>query len=454
MEVQETLSEGLKREYKVVIAANELADRFNSKLSKLGQTIRLPGFRPGKVPEALLRQRYGPALASELVEEAVKETATKAIEEKGLRPALQPELLEVGKYEEGKNLEYRFAVEALPDIEPGDFRSISLERIKASVDDSDIQAGLDRLAANNPDLKPAEAGRKAEKGDVLVIDFTGTINGAAFPGGSATDHHLQLGSNSLIPGFEDQLEGASAGEKREVKVTFPADYRAKNLAGKEAVFAVTVKELKQPAKATVDDAFAQKLGAKDLADLQAQVRKQIESDYGALSRIRLKRQLLDKLASNHDFPVPHGMVEAEFANIWKEIENHKKAGTLDEADKTKSDEELRAEYRKIAERRVRLGLLLAEVGRRNKIEVSREEIGRAMVREAQRFPGQERKVLDFYQKSPDALGQLRAPLYEDKVVDFILELAKVQDRTVSGKDLVALDQADEEKPGEGRSAET
>jgi trigger factor len=443
MEVEETLSQGLKREYKVVIAANELTERFNDKLSKLSQSIRLPGFRPGKVPQELLRKRYGAALETELVEEAVKETASKAIAEKGLRPAVQPELLEVGKYEQGKNLEYRFAIEALPDIQPGDFRSIALERIKPTVEDADVQAGLARLAASNPDLKPAEAGHKAEKGDVLVIDFSGTIAGVEFPGGSATGHHVQLGSNALMPGFEDQLVGAAAGEKRDVTVTFPADYRAKNLAGKEAVFAVTVNEIKRPATAEIDDAFAERLGAKDLADLKSQVRKQIENDFTAVSRMRLKRQLLDKLADTHDFPVPQAMVESEFTGIWKEIERHKEAGTLDEGDRGKSDEELKSEYRKIAERRVRLGLLLAEVGRRNNIDVSREEVGRAMMREAQRFPGQERKVLDFYQKNPDALGQLRAPLYEDKVVDFILELAKIEERALTGKELLALDQGDD-----------
>ena len=442
MNVTETLSQGLKREYKVVIPAQDLAAKFSDKLAKLTQNVRLPGFRPGKVPPALLKKRYGDALATEVVEEAVSETASKALTHKGLRPALQPKLLEVGKFEEGKDLEFRFAVEALPEIEPMDFRQLALERVKVNVEDSDLDAALTRLREGNPDLKPADAGRKAEKGDVAVIDFAGTIDGAAFPGGSAEGHHLRLGSGGFIPGFEDQLIGASAGEKRDVKVTFPAEYPAKNLAGKEAVFGVTVKELKQAAPAELTDAFAERVGAKDLADLKAQIRKQIEGDYASLARMRLKRQLLDKLAEGHGFAVPEGMVEAEFNLIWREVEEQKKQGQLDEADKAKSEDELKAEYRKIAERRVRLGLLLAEVGKRQKIEVAREELGQAIVREAQRYPGQERKIIDYYQQNQEALAQLRAPLYEDKVVDYILELAKVNEKSVTPKELTAMAEAE------------
>lgn len=454
MNVTETLSQGLKREYKVVIPAQDLAAKYSDKLTKLTQNVRLPGFRPGKVPPALLRKRYGDALASEVVEEAVSETASKALTDKGLRPALQPKLLEVGKFEEGKDLEFRFAVEALPDIEPMDFRQLALERIKVGVEESDVDAALKRLGEGNPDLKPADAGRKAEKGDVAVIDFAGTMGGVAFPGGSAEGHHLRLGSGGFIPGFEEQLLGATAGEKREVKVTFPAEYPAKNLAGKEAVFAVTVKELKQAVPAEANDAFAERVGAKDLAELKAQVRKQIEGDYASLARMRLKRQLLDKLAEGHEFAVPEGMVEAEFNLIWREVEEQKKQGNMDEADKAKSEDELKAEYRKIAERRVRLGLLLAEVGKRNKIEVSREELGQAIVREAQRYPGQERKVIDYYQQNNDALAQLRAPLYEDKVVDYILALAKLAEKSVTPKELTALAESEAaEKSGAAPAAE-
>jgi trigger factor len=442
MNVTETLAEGLKREYKVVIPAQDLAAKYSDKLSKLSQSVRIPGFRPGKVPASLLRKRYGDALASEVVEEAVSETANKTLTDKGLKPALQPKLLEVGKFEEGKDLEYRFVVETLPEIEPMDFRQIALERIKVDVEDADIDAALKRLAEGNPDLKPAEPGHKAESGDVVVIDFVGSMDGKPFAGGSANDHHLRLGSGGFIPGFEDQLAGVAAGEQREVKVTFPADYGAKNLAGKEASFAVTVKEIKRAHAAEIGDAFAERLGAKDLADLKAQIRRQIESDYGQLTRMRLKRHLLDKLAEGHSFAVPEGMVEAEFEMIWKEIEAQRKAGTLEEADKAKPEDELKSEYRKIAERRVRLGLLLADVGKRNKIEVSREELGQAIVREAQRFPGQERKVIDYYQQNADAMGQLRAPIYEDKVVDYILELAKVSDKSVTPKEIAALSEAE------------
>lgn len=442
MNVTETLSQGLKREYKVVIPAQDLQTKYSDKLNKLTQNVRLPGFRPGKVPAALLRKRYGDALASEVVEEAVSETASKTLTDKGLRPALQPKLLEVGKFEEGKDLEFRFAIETLPDIEPMDFRQIALERVKVTVDEADIDAALMRLREGNPDLKTADAGRKAESGDVAVIDFAGTIGGTAFPGGSAEGHHLRLGSGGFIPGFEEQLLGSTADERRDVKVMFPADYPAKNLAGKEAVFAVTVKELKQASPAEPTDAFAERVGAKDMADLRAQIRKQIEGDYASLARMRLKRQLLDSLAEGHAFAVPEGMVDAEFNLIWREVEEQKKQGQMDEADKAKSEDELKAEYRKIAERRVRLGLLLAEVGKRQNIEVSREELGQAIVREAQRYPGQERKVIDYYQQNQDAMAQLRAPLYEDKVVDYILALAKLSEKSVTPKELTALAEAE------------
>lgn len=438
MNVTETLAQDLKREYKVVIPAQDLAAKYSDKLAKLSQNVRLPGFRPGKVPAALLRKRYGGALASEVVEEAVAESASKALNEKGLRPALQPKLLEVGKFEEGKDLEFRFAVETLPEIQPMDFRQMALERIKVNVEDADVDSALKRLSEGNPDMKPADAGRKAEKGDVVVIDFAGTIDGKAFPGGTATGHHLRLGSGTFIPGFDQQMLGATAGDKLDVKVSFPADYAAKTLAGKEAVFAVGVNELKLPVPAEINDEFAQRVGAKDLADLKAQIKKQIDADYSQLARMRLKRHLLDKLAEGHDFAVPEGMVDAEFDLIWKEVEEQRKSGQIDEGDKAKPEDVLKAEYRKIAERRVRLGLLLAEVGKRSKIEVSREELGQAIVREAQRYPGQERKVIDYYQQNPEAMGQLRAPLYEDKVVDYILELAKLADKSLTPKDIAAL----------------
>ena len=438
MNVTETLAQDLKREYKVVIPAQDLAAKYSDKLAKLSQNVRLPGFRPGKVPAALLRKRYGGALASEVVEEAVAESASKALNEKGLRPALQPKLLEVGKFEEGKDLEFRFAVETLPEIQPMDFRQMALERIKVNVEDADVDSALKRLSEGNPDMKPADAGRKAEKGDVVVIDFAGMIDGKAFPGGTATGHHLRLGSGTFIPGFDQQMLGATAGDKLDVKVSFPADYAAKTLAGKEAVFAVGVNELKLPVPAEINDEFAQRVGAKDLADLKAQIKKQIDADYSQLARMRLKRHLLDKLAEGHDFAVPEGMVDAEFDLIWKEVEEQRKSGQIDEGDKAKPEDVLKAEYRKIAERRVRLGLLLAEVGKRSKIEVSREELGQAIVREAQRYPGQERKVIDYYQQNPEAMGQLRAPLYEDKVVDYILELAKLADKSLTPKDIAAL----------------
>jgi trigger factor len=312
-----------------------------------------------------------------------------------------------------------------------------------AVPEADIEATLKRLGEANPDIKDAVPGRAAEKGDVLNIDFVGTVDGATFQGGTAAGFHIRLGSGQFIPGFEDQLLGAKAGEKRDVNVTFPADYGAANLAGKAAIFSCVVNEVKPAVPAAIDDKLAEKAGLKNLGELRDQVRKQMEGDYGSVTRMRLKRQLLDKLAEAHGFAVPESMVESEFAGIWQQIEAQKKAGQLDEADAKKPEDELKAEYRKIAERRVRLGLLLAEVGKRNKIEVSQQELGQAIVRDAQRYPGQERKVIDFYQKNEAALAQLRAPIFEDKVVDYILELAKVAEKSVSPAELQAIGEADE-----------
>jgi trigger factor len=445
MQITETQSSGLKREYRVVVPSGEFAQRLATKLDKLGREARLPGFRPGKVPPTLLKQRYGDAIRSEALEETLNESVSKTVADKGLKPALQPQVKDVGKYEDGKDIEFTLVFENLPDVEPMDFRVLQLERLKVTVPDDEVETALGRFAEGNAEIKDAVPGRKAAKGDVLVIDFVGTVGGATFPGGTASGHHLRLGSGSFIPGFEDQLLGAAAGDKREVAVSFPATYGAADLAGKDAVFHVVVHEVKPTEPAKLDDALAEKAGLKTLAELKDAIRKQIERDFGQIARMRLKRQLLDRLSEAHGFPVPEGMVEAEFQGIWQQVEAQRKAGQVDDSDKGKSEDELKAEYRKIADRRVRLGLLLAEVGKRAKIEVAREELNQALMREAQRYPGQERKVFEFYQKNPEAIANLRAPIYEDKVVDYIVALAKIQEKPITPKDLAVLD-AEPEPP--------
>ncbi len=437
MLVTETNADGLSHEFKVVVDAKEIEARVEDRLISLRETVRMPGFRPGKVPLALLRRQYGKSILGEVLEQAVSQTSSQALAEKGLRPATQPKI-EITSFDEGGDLEYTMAVEAMPDITPADFREYKLVREVAEIGDAEVDAALERLADQHKSFAPVETKRAAKKGDALLIDFVGKIDGEPFEGGSSTDHLLELGSSSFIEGFEDQLIGAKPGEHREVKLTFPEDYPAAHLAGKEAVFEVDVKEIQEPQKITPDDAFAQSLGFADLAALRQAIKEQIERDYAGLTRTKLKRQLLDKLAETHDFPVPQGMLEAEFEAIWERVEADRKEGKLDEDDAALDEDELREEYRRIAERRVRLGLLLSETGRMNGITVGEDEINRALMERARQFPGQEEQVIAYFRKNPDAVNEIRAPLFEDKVIDFILEMAQVEERKVSVDELLAL----------------
>ena len=437
MQVTETVSEGLKREFKVVVAAADIATRVEQRLGEIGKTINLPGFRPGKVPLPVLRKRYGQAITGEVLEGAMNEGASKAMTERGLRPAMQPRV-QVEKFEEGKDLEYKLTVELLPEIKPVNFAELELERLKAPVEDEEVDKAVKRLADARMQTEKIAEDRAAEKGDVVVADFVGRINGEAFQGGTGIDVKIEIGSGQFIPGFEDQLVGHKAASDVEVKVTFPADYGAKEVAGKDAVFAVKVKELHRRMPAEVNDDFAKGFGADSIDELRSTIRDQMARDYQRAARLRVKRQLLDKLADSHDFAVPEGMVDLEFQTIWSSIEAERKRGTDDPSIAGKSDDELRTEYRPIAERRVRLGLLLAEVGRQNNLNVSQEEMNRAMIEEARRYPGQERKVVDFLRGNENAQAQLRAPIFEDKVVDFILEIAKIKERQVSAEELLKM----------------
>ncbi len=433
MQVTETLSDSLKREYTVVIAAKDLGEKLEARLEKIGQEVRLPGFRPGKVPMPILRKRFSQSVMGEVIEQAVRDSSNQALTERGLRPAMQPKI-EITAFEEGKDLEYKIAVELLPDIEVGDLSKIELERLKIAAPEAEIDEALDRLASAKRETTALETPRPAEKGDVLVIDFRGTVDGEALPGMAGEDHHLELGSNRFVEGFEGQLIGAEAGQERTITVTFPDQYVNDKLAGREALFEVTVKEVRATVPRVIDDALAKDLGEPDLAALRSKVGEQLQGDYDRMSRTQLKRQLLDVLADAYEYDVPLGMVDSEFEAIWKQIEEERSHGHTDPEDEGKSDDELKAEYREIAERRVRLGLLLSEVGRLNGIEVNQDELNRAVMMEAQNHPGHERQVVEFYQNSPEALANLRAPLFEDKVVNFILDLAKVSERSVSPSD--------------------
>ena len=453
MQVTQTSAEGLKREFKVVIEAKEIEEKVDARLTELSRTVQLPGFRPGKVPVSLIKTRYGGAVRGEILEDALKHGAEQAISENELRPAVQPKI-EVTKFEEGADLEYTMSLEVMPEIEPTDATKLELERLVSEVGDEDVAQALERLAGQSKSFKAAEPGRAAESGDALVIDFVGKIDGEAFEGGSAEGHQLVLGSSSFVGTFEDQLIGAKAGDRKDLDVTFPEEYVNEKLAGKAACFEVDVKEVKEAVPVAVDDQLAENLGMENLEALRKAVREQIERERGALSRARLKRSVLDALAERHDFEVPPSMFEIEFEAIWKRLEQDlERAGTTLE-ESGRNEDEVKEEYRSIAARRVRLGLVLAEVGRRNNIEVQQDELNRAMVEHARGFPGEERKVLEYLQQTPEAANQMRAPLFEDKVVDFIIEMASVTERTVSVDELLQDPDAEEdETPADAQAAQ-
>jgi trigger factor len=438
MQVTETLAEGLKRQFRVKLPAQEIDQKLDQRLRQLSATMRLPGFRPGKVPLPLLKKRYGGSVMGEILEQAVQDSSSRALAERGLRPATMPKI-EITAFGEGTDLEYTLALELLPDIKPIDFATLDLERLKAEVSDETVEQTIERMRERATRTEPVHPPRRAAAGDVVVIDFEGKVDGELFAGGEAKDFPLELGSNRFIPGFEEQLAGAGAGEARTVEVSFPADYPAEKLAGKAASFAVTVKEVRAPVLAALDDAFAKSMGIDTLEALRKAVREQIERDYASAARMKLKRQLLDKLAEAHHFTVPDGMVDGEFEGIWKQVQQAKEKGTLEPDQAAKSEDELKVEYRGIAERRVRLGLLLSEVGRLNNIQVNEDELKRAVVDEARRYPGQERQVIEHYRKNREAMDDLRAPIFEEKVVDFIVELAKVNERAVTPTELFADD---------------
>lgn len=435
MQVTETRNEGLSREFAVTVPAADIEDRVAARLEELVGRVNIPGFRPGKAPVKLIRQRYGDAVKSEVLQAAVAETASKALADRELQPAMQPKI-EVANFEDGKDLEFTIAVDILPIIETVDFKTIELERLKPKIEDDQVDSAIERMAEDFSRTEPIAEPRKSKDGDTVVIDFEGFVGGETFEGGKAEDHQLELGSGRSIPGFEKQLEGVNAGDHVQISVTFPDGYGDPELSGKDAVFEVDVKEIREKIKNTVDDEFAKSVGLEDLAALKAQIRRRLEGEYGNISRERLKRKLLDILDESHDFETPVSMIDAELESIWRQFETAKKNDEMDPEDKDKSDDEIRAEFRKIAERRVRLGLLLAAVGQRNNIEVSPEELNRALIRQAQMFPGQERRIIETYQGNDSLMASLRAPIFEDKVVDFILEMAKVIDREASVEDLM------------------
>ncbi|WP_084421938.1 trigger factor [Henriciella litoralis] len=442
MECTET-TDGLSRMYKVKVPASELKSKLDAKIEEMRPQMRLKGFRPGKVPASHVRKMFGKSIMGEVVETAMKESSEKAIADANVRPASQPDMHMESDMEavlDGKeDLSYHMHVDVMPDFEPTDVTKLKIERPVAEVEDEALTEALDQVAENNQKYEPRGKTAKSREGDAVVIDFVGKIDGEPFEGGAAEGHTLVLGSNSFIPGFEDQLVGTKAGEEKDVEVTFPENYQADHLAGKAAVFEVKVNEVRAPKKPDVDEEFAKGLGVESLEELKNLVKGQLQQELDGASRSKAKRNLLDALDEKHDFELPPKMVEMEFDQIWQQLQAEMDAGRVSDDDKDKSEDELKEEYRKIAERRVRLGLVLAEIGRLQDIKISEQEVQQSLIREAQRFPGQERQVLEFFQSNPNAMAQLRAPIYEDKVVDYLLETVKVTDKTVSREELLAED---------------
>ena len=434
MQIKELKKEGLSHTYAVTVSKEDLATKLDAKIKEMQPQVSLKGFRPGKVPVGHIRKMFGQSIMKDLVEEVVNETSQQAINDNKIRPAGQPKVdlrangEDVTKGE--ADLEYQLTVESIPDFEPVDPAKLKFTRLKHEADDKEIDEEVAKLAEGQKSYKKKAKTAKAKKGDAVLIDFVGTVDGTPFEGGAMEGHQLVLGSGSFIPGFEDALIGVKAGDEKDVKVTFPDPYQAEDLAGKDAVFATKVIEVQGEIDAVIDDEFAQKFGVADLEALKAAVKTQYEGQLEMQTRMKLKRAILDELDKKHKFELPPNMVEAEFSNIWTQVQSEKETGQLDEDDAKKTEKQLEKDYRKIAERRVRLGLVLAEMGQKQEIQITNEEIQQAMIAEARQFPGQEQQVIEFYQKNPQALAQLRAPIYEEKVVDLIIEKAKVTDKKV------------------------
>ena len=465
MQVTETLSQGLKREFKVVLPATELEQRLTSELATLKDRVRINGFRPGKVPVAHLRRVYGRSVMADVVQNAVNEANRKIVDENNLKLAHEPEIQfpesreEVEQAMDAKaDLAFTVALEVLPSFELADVSDVSVKKPVAEVTDAEINESLERMAKQNVSYEPKPG--KAEKGDRVVVDFVGRIDGAEFEGGKGEDIRVELGSNTFIPGFEDQLVGLQAGDTKLVKVTFPANYLAAHLAGKDAEFDVTVKEVEAPGELKIDDELAKNFGMESLDKLKDAIRGAIQRDFDAQSRRKVKKDLLDALDTKYSFDLPASLVEQEFAAVWSQVEGEMKSNNRTFADEDTTEEAARADYRKIAERRVRLGLVLAQVGEKADIKVADDEVTQALVERVRQYPGQERQVWEFYQKNPQALAEIRAPLFEEKVVDHILSQVKVVDETVSKEALFAdeesekSDSSPEAKTGQAEGGKT
>lgn len=436
MQVTETKTSGLKREFNVRVEAKTINEQLDTQLKGMSGRVKIPGFRPGHIPMNVLRQRFGKNVFGEVIERTINLSSQRVLKDRNLRAALPPKI-EIISAKEGDELQFKMEAEILPDVPAVDFASVTLEKPICKVEDKEVNEALSRLADRQKTFKTAEKGAKAKKGSQVIIDFVGKKDGVAFEGGTAKKFALVLGSGQFIPGFEDQLIGTKAGSEIEVKVSFPKEYHKEDLAGQPATFDVTVHEVQEGEKTEVNEDFAKVMGFKDLESLRKAIHDQIDGEYQGMSRAKLKKQLFDHLEENTSFPIPEGMVDMEFKSIWEKLQMAKKEG--DETLMSKSDEELKEEYSKIAERRVKLGILLSEVALKNNLQINQDELSRAVMQQASQFPGQERKVFEFYQKNPGHLEELRGPILEEKAVDFIIGKSKVTERSVTAEELASED---------------
>lgn len=445
MEVTQTKAEGLSRTFALKVTVKELQAKLDQRIEEVRPGMRLKGFRPGKVPAAHVRKMYGRDLMGELLDKLVNETNQKALDDASLRPAGTPKVElegDIEKVVKGEaDLAWQMNVDVMPEFTPIDPATLTITRPVAEVSQEQIDESLGRIAEQNIKYEAREEGAEAQNGDAVIIDFVGKIDGEAFEGGTAEQQAVVIGSNRFIPGFEEQLVGVKAGDEKVLNVSFPDDYPSANLAGKAATFETKVHEVRAPQTPAVDDEFAKGLGLESLEQLTGLVKDQLAAEHANASRSKAKRDLLDKLDAAHSFDLPPGMVNQEFDQIWQQLQREMDAGRVTDEEKKKPEDELKAEYRKIAERRVRLGLVLAEIGRVADVRINEQEVNQALIREARQYPGQEREVVQFFQRNPNAMAQLRAPIYEDKVVDHILAVATVEETTVSREDLFKEDEA-------------
>lgn len=437
MQVQEVLNEGLKRAYTITVPVAEVEKARTERLQELAKKAKIQGFRPGKAPLDIVRQRFGAEVEGEVIDQIINKGVDHTFKDKKIRPAMRPKV-ELVSADEGKDMSFKLELEILPEVTAMDFAKLSFEKQVADVAEKTIDETLARIVKSMRRAEPIEEKRAAQTGDVAIIDFDGTVNGEAQPGMKGEKHELELGSHSFIDNFEEQVAGMKVGDKKDIKVTFPKDYHAENLAGQKAVFAVTLHEIRAHRPVEMNDAMAKEIGFPSLDKLRERIKGDIENNYAQVSRTVLKRELMDKLADGHTFELPPSMVDREFEGIFKQVQLDKKAGRLSADEAKKSDADLEKEYRGIAQRRVRLGLLLAEVAEQNKIEVTPVELRNAMIAEARRFPGQEKAVVDYYTKTEGAIESLRAPILEEKVVDFILEKAKITEKKIDAEKLMKL----------------